>query len=202
MTLRLSGGRRLRSPPGAVARPTPSRVRLAVMDLLSSELQGCRWLELCCGSGVMSCEALQRGARQVVAVERDRRVAAVARTNLHQVCDGLEGGEVSLICADVLRWLRRTAPTSQDRSGCRGCRFDVIYADPPYRAGLYDPLATLISRGRWLQAGGTMVWECASDQVPDTPSGWDRLGLRRYGGTSVLLLRPHQGEPRAVLDGG
>ena len=68
MSLRLSGGRRLQSPPGNTVRPTSSRVRLAVMNLLAAELPGCRWLDLCCGSGVMACEALQRGAREVVAV--------------------------------------------------------------------------------------------------------------------------------------
>ena len=198
MTLRLSGGRRLRSPPGAVARPTPSRVRLAVMDLLARELQGCRWLDLCCGSGVMSCEALQRGAREVVAVERDRRVAAVARANLQMVSEGLGSGEVSLICADVQRWLSRSTPAMQDAINSRGLGFDVIYADPPYRAGLYGPLARLISRGGWLRTGGTMLWECASDHVPDVPPGWQRLGLRRYGGSSVLLLSQEVQDPRPL----
>ena len=90
MSLRISGGRRLQSPPGTVARPTAARVRLAVMNLLADRLAGCHWLDLCCGSGVMGCEALQRGAALVVAVEQDRRVAAVARANLEAVARGLQ----------------------------------------------------------------------------------------------------------------
>ena len=70
MSLRLSGGRRLQSPPGSAARPTAARVRLAVMNLLAAEIPGCRWLDLCSGSGVMACEALRRGASEVVAVEQ------------------------------------------------------------------------------------------------------------------------------------
>ena len=89
MSLRLSGGRRLQSPPGSAARPTPSRVRLALMNILARQLPGCRWLDLCSGSGVMACEALQRGAAVVVAVDQDRRNAAVARTNLEAVQTGL-----------------------------------------------------------------------------------------------------------------
>jgi hypothetical protein len=65
--LRLSGGRRLLSPPGLVARPTAARVRLAVINLVADQLPGCRWLDLCCGSGVMACEALLRGAALAVA---------------------------------------------------------------------------------------------------------------------------------------
>ncbi|MFM7362202.1 MAG: RsmD family RNA methyltransferase, partial [Cyanobium sp.] len=56
MSLRLSGGRRLQSPPGSLARPTSSRVRLAVINLLGARLAGCRWLDLCSGSGAMACE--------------------------------------------------------------------------------------------------------------------------------------------------
>ena len=76
--LRLTGGRRLRESPLAEARrPTTARVREAVMNMLGSRLQGCRWLDLCSGSGIMGCEALLRGAAAVVAVERDAKTAAV-----------------------------------------------------------------------------------------------------------------------------
>jgi 16S rRNA G966 N2-methylase RsmD len=114
MTLRLSGGRRLQSPPGETARPTAARVRQAVMNLLAADLPGSHWLDLCCGSGVMACEALQRGAVRVVAIERDRRVAAVARANLEAVAGSLRGTgaapELRVIQADALRWLARSAP--------------------------------------------------------------------------------------------
>ena len=60
--LRLSGGRRLKSPPGRGTRPTTARVREAVMNMLGSRLEGCRWLDLCSGSGIMGCEALLHGA--------------------------------------------------------------------------------------------------------------------------------------------
>ena len=41
--LRLSGGRRLRSPIGTSTRPTTARVREAVMNMLASELQDASW---------------------------------------------------------------------------------------------------------------------------------------------------------------
>ena len=84
----------------------------------------------------------------------------------------------------------------EDALDSRGLSFDVIYADPPYRAGLYGTLARLISNGGWLRTGGTMLWECASDHVPEVPPGWKSLGLRRYGGSSVLLLTQAVVDPR------
>lgn len=122
MSLRLSGGRRLLSPAGVTARPTTARVRQAVMNLLAADLPGSHWLDLCCGSGVMACEALQRGAERVVAIERDRRVAAVARSNLEAVAASLRrpgpAPELRVIQADALRWLARSTAAHRDaRSG-------------------------------------------------------------------------------------
>ncbi|MCS5692810.1 16S rRNA (guanine(966)-N(2))-methyltransferase RsmD [Cyanobium sp. FGCU-6] len=184
MSLRVSGGRRLRSPKGDVARPTSSRVRLAVINLLAPRLAGARWLDLCCGSGAMACEALQHGVAEVVAVERDRRIAAVARANLEAVQGGLTGEEgdqgprVRVDAEDVLRWLKRPCTT----------RFDLIYADPPYAAGLYAPIAAAVLKGGWLAPAGILVWECASDAVPELPQGWRCHDRRRYGGSTVVLL--------------
>ena len=184
MSLRLSGGRRLQSPPGSTARPTSSRVRLAVMNLLAAELPGCAWLDLCSGSGVMACEALRRGARRVVAVEQDRRIAAVARANLEAVT-GAAPPRWELHCREVGRWL--AGATGKDHGAQDP--FDLIYADPPYAADLYSPIAVGVVSGSWLRPGGTMVWECASKAIPSTPAGWRQTDLRRYGSTCLVLLQ-------------
>jgi len=189
MSLRLSGGRRLRSPSGDRARPTPSRVRLAVMNMLAPRLAGCRWLDLCCGSGVMACEALQRGAALVVGVEQDRQVAQVARANLLAVAAGLgpQAGSWQLHSQEAVQWLRRAQPSP--RSGPASPEtFDLIYCDPPYAGGLYSDLAAAIAAGGWLHPDGLLLLECASGQVPAVPDTWQPHDLRRYGSTSLLVL--------------
>jgi 16S rRNA (guanine966-N2)-methyltransferase len=179
VSLRLSGGRKLQSPPGEETRPTAARVRLAAMNLLAAELQGCRWLDLCCGSGVMACEALQRGAAEVVAVERNRRVAAIAEANLAAVARGLTGEpRLRVHCSEVLRFLATDAAQP----------FDLIYADPPYAAGLYAGIAGGVARGGWLAAEGTLVLECASTGFPELQPGWRLRDVRRYGSCALQLL--------------
>lgn len=175
--LRLSGGRRLLSPPGLVARPTAARVRLAVMNLVADQLPGSRWLDLCCGSGVMACEALLRGAALAVAVEQDRRIAAVARANLEAVARE----RARVICQEARRWLA-PGPASE------GQRFDLIYLDPPWPAGLHGPLTEAVASGGWLAPGGTLIWECDSRAAPALPAGWRERRRRSYGGSTVVLL--------------
>ncbi len=205
MTLRVSGGRRLLSPPGNLARPTAARVRLAVINRLAPRLGGCRWLDLCCGSGAMACEALQHGAGSVVAVERDRRIAEVARTNLKAVAAGRsDRPPVQVETAEVLQWLARgpgalACLAAADRDAKPG--FDLIYVDPPYAAGLYRPIAEAVARSGWIAAGGLLVWECNSRQIPQLPEGWQLQAMRRYGGSAVLYLEASaaQGTAAAVL---
>lgn len=189
MTLRLSGGRKLLSPPGSTARPTAARVRLAVMNLVAADLAGARWLDLCCGSGVMGCEALVRGAASVVAVDQDRRMAATALANLTAVRSGLaEGPEVRVLCRTLPGWL--TTGTQQRIAELGTASFDLIYLDPPYASGLLPGLCEGLARGGWLAAQGRLLLECASSTPPPQPTGWRIKDLRRYGGSSLMLLSP------------
>ena len=191
MSLRLSGGRRLQSPPPNGARPTPARVRQAVMNMLASELPGCSWLDLCCGSGAMACEALQRGAARVVAVDRDRRHAALARANLEAVAAGLASSRgqppaVQVHHCEALLWLRnnRSSAIAIERNS-----FDLIYADPPYAAGLYEALAAAVHQGDWLRADGQLLLECGTSLLPPVPGNWELVDQRRYGSTTLLRLK-------------
>lgn len=195
MVLRLSGGRRLLSPPGDTARPTASRVRLAVMNCLANELAGARWLDLCSGSGVMACEALLRGADTVVAIERDRRIAAVCRTNLESVLQGLplerrKRCRVEVHNLPAERWLAL---------GQQQPPFDLIYADPPYDAGLYAVLAQGVHQAGLLAPTGTLLLECGTGRLPELPADWTCRQERRYGSTTVLLLQP-AGPPASADD--
>ena len=72
MPIRITGGdlrgRMVPSPPSMKTRPTGSRTREALFNILQS-VDGFRMLDLFAGSGIMGIEALSRGASHVVAVE-------------------------------------------------------------------------------------------------------------------------------------
>ena len=105
--LRLLSGRKLKSPQRQGTRPTVSRVREAVMNLLRESLSNSRWLDLCSGSGVMGCEALERGAKAIIAIESDYKTAQICKENLVKTSAGLSHQNyVKVIRSDVLKWLK------------------------------------------------------------------------------------------------
>ena len=190
MAIRISGGRKLQTPPGVTTRPTVARVRLAVFNLLQHRIQDARWLDLFCGSGAMGCEALQRGAAHVTAVDCHRSALALARQNLNMVRSGQQ--TLCLRRQDVLTWLRLHRPSPEDPPGSRPAPFDLVYADPPYGQELYDAVAAALLRTRLLNPGGLLLLECNSRNVPQSLEGWQTVDQRRYGTTTVLILQPQQ----------
>src|SRR5262245_48270462 len=84
--MRLTGGQsrgpRLKRPRAAGLRPTSSRVREALFDILGPRIEGACFLDLYAGTGAVGIEALSRGARRAVFVESDKAAARLIRENL------------------------------------------------------------------------------------------------------------------------
>jgi 16S rRNA (guanine966-N2)-methyltransferase len=125
-------GRRLKAPAGAATRPTGARVRQTLFDILAAVVPGGRFLDAFAGGGGVGLEALSRGARRVVLVDESRAAVDAIRANLARV-PGAAAAEV----------FRQDARTALSALRDRGERFDVVYLDPPYDAGLYEPLLPL-----------------------------------------------------------
>ena len=110
-------GRRLTAPPGRSTRPTADRVREALFSILG-DVAGLRVLDLFAGSGALGIEALSRGAREAVFVERSPRAVRAVQANLAAL-----SLEARVERADAVAFLRAAA-------GDAG--FDVVFVDPPY----------------------------------------------------------------------
>ena len=64
--LRLIGGKRLKSPNNIYTRPTTLRVREALFNILNNKVENCNWLDLFSGTGAISCEAYNHGAKKIL----------------------------------------------------------------------------------------------------------------------------------------
>ena len=104
-------------------RPTSDRVRETLFNWLQPMLSGARVLDLFAGTGALGLEAVSRGAREAVLVERDPALAASLREVVARLPDG---DRVQVANDDALDWLRRS-----------DARFDLAFVDPPFAAGLW-----------------------------------------------------------------
>lgn len=179
--LRIIGGewrsRVLTFPAAPDLRPTPDRVRETLFNWLQAPVIGARCLDLFAGSGALGFEALSRGALRVVALEllRDAATAISANARL------LGTDRLELVQASAPDWLRNNR---------KGERFDLVFLDPPYQAGLYTPCLELLQSQQWLAPGALVYVE--AEQGLDTlglPQGWELLKHKRAGGVYFGLCR-------------
>src|SRR3954469_21216042 len=140
--MRLTGGnergRRLKAPRGLRTRPTAAKVREAIFNILGPPPDGAV-LDLFAGTGALGMEALSRGAKRAVFVERDRNALSALRANLREL--GVEGRS-TVIGADVRTGLRRLAASV----GHVDDRFAWVFMDPPYADQTEAILAELTQR--------------------------------------------------------
>ena len=127
--MRITGGewrsRRLRGPSTSMPlRPTPDALRERAFAVLGEAVPGARFLDLFAGTGSVGLEALSRGARSAVFVERHRSAALLLRQNC--AAFGLE--------IDRARILVRPALTAVKELAERGKPFDLAWADPPFES--------------------------------------------------------------------
>jgi 16S rRNA (guanine966-N2)-methyltransferase len=165
-------GRRLHCPPGLDVRPTADRVKESLYDILQSALPGASVLDLYSGTGNLGLEALSRGARRVVLVERAPAALAVLVRNLDTL--GVRH-EVEVVRGDALRYLARGDLQP----------FDIVFADPPYAAGAEDAVLRGAC-GAVLRPGGWLVLQHArSWRAPAAPDGFRQVRSKRFGDTVV-----------------
>ena len=78
-------GRPLKTVTGTSTRPTSERARGSLFDWLGPLIKDAQVLDLFAGSGALAIEALSRGARSAVLVERSRRALSALRDNVRSL---------------------------------------------------------------------------------------------------------------------
>jgi len=195
--LKLISGKRIESPLSQTTRPTTSKVREAIINILGKNLEESSWLDLCSGSGAMACEALQKGVTRILAIEKRRETAQICKKNLINVSNTLDHlFHIEVICREVISFLRKgpknkkinffkNHPNSEQK-------FDFIFLDPPYNSEIYEISQELLLSKQWIKKTSTLICECSSKSLPRIHNGWILNKEKFYGNTSLLFLTPNQ----------
>ncbi|MCI8465021.1 MAG: 16S rRNA (guanine(966)-N(2))-methyltransferase RsmD [Lachnospiraceae bacterium] len=138
---------------GPETRPTTDRIKETLFNMLQADVSGSRFLDLFAGSGAIGIEALSRGARECVFVEKNRKAAECIRENLSFT--RLEESAELMEC-DALTAIRRLEDAG-------GEVFDLIFMDPPYKKELEKELIFRLIHSRLVDDMTTIVVEAALD---------------------------------------
>ena len=195
--LKLISGKRIESPSTQKTRPTTSKVREAIINMLGKNLEEASWLDLCSGSGVMACEALQKGAKRILAIEKQREAARICKKNLIDVSNTLvDRFHIEVICQEMISFLKK-GPKNKNISFITNSqsseqKFDFVFLDPPYDSKLYELSQELLLSKLWIKKSSTLILECSSKSLPKIHNGWKLNKVKYYGNTSLIFLTPNQ----------
>jgi 16S rRNA (guanine966-N2)-methyltransferase len=176
----ISKGRKLAPVHGRGIRPTSDRVKESIFNILGGDLEGKVVLDLFAGTGNLGIEALSRGARRVLFVERGRQALYLIERNLSQ-CGMADRSEI----------LPKDAMRAIGVLNQRGEVFDLILMDPPYEKGLVKRMLEKLSNQRIFHTGSVLVVEHdRREPLPPTIVGWDLIRQRQIGDTIISFLKP------------
>ncbi|MEO1592198.1 MAG: 16S rRNA (guanine(966)-N(2))-methyltransferase RsmD [Cyanobacteria bacterium J06632_22] len=176
MSIRIYGNRELKTLPGQQTRPTSSRVREAVFNILRSHLPDSHWLDLCAGSGAMGAEALCRGAQRVTGIEQSGAACRIIQQNWQKVARPDQTFQV--LRGDVRQQLRRvSAPV------------DIVYFDPPYASGLYEPVLAALAEHSMMGNAEIAVEYTPEHWTGQAIPGLQHLRTKRYGATQLSFFQ-------------
>ena len=168
------------APSGEDTRPTTDRIKETLFNILQNDLPGCRFLDLFAGSGGIGIEALSRGAEEAVFVENDRAALRCIETNLEktklQASAAVMTGDVSVALASL---------------GREGRRFDIVFADPPYRNGWEEKLLRLLAASPVADGETTIIIESAIETAIDyvDESVFEIMRIKDYKSNRHIFLR-------------
>jgi len=139
-------GKKIHPPANLRARPTTDFAKEGLFNILNNllDLEETDVLDLFSGTGSMSYEFASRGARSVVAVEKDPKHCDFIRQTFSEMDEEL----ASVIRGDVFRYLHKPYQA-----------FDLIFADPPYDHSLLETLPERVLETNILNKNGLFILE-------------------------------------------
>ncbi|MBW9211982.1 MULTISPECIES: 16S rRNA (guanine(966)-N(2))-methyltransferase RsmD [Terrabacteria group] len=167
--------RPIEAPKGMKTRPTLDKVREAVFSIIMNNVPESSFLDLYAGSGANGLEALSRGAKRVVFVEKDRHAQKIIQANI-----------VSLSLQEKTSLLKMSVQRALDV--LKGQSFDLVYMDPPYAKQENEQVIQLLIEKDLLNLDGVIVVEADRNDAYAETIGKMKLWKKKEYGVSQLLF--------------
>ena len=153
-------------------RPTQAKVKKSILEILEP-FSDKEVLDLFSGSGALGIEALSRGAKKVISIEKNIKCINFIKKFSKEL-----GFSIETLKSDVYYSLKKI-----------DLKFDIIFADPPYDFEIvkYKDLISIISYNKILKKEGIIVIEHSSLNDLSTISNF--VQYRKYGDTGFSFFK-------------
>lgn len=168
----------LKTIPGKLIRPTPSKVREAIFDIISFRVVDSDFLDLFAGTGAIGIEAISRGAKSVTFVERNKNVIELINTNLTNIGEK----KVSTIIKNDYTYSIKFLNEQQKK-------YDIIFLDPPYNKDLLQKTLNEIDKSSLLKNNSIIIAQYQiHEKIQNDFSVIQSIKEKRYGKTKVTIF--------------
>lgn len=175
-----SRGRTLASLKGINIRPTSSKVREAIFNILGQDMTGIRVLDLFAGTGLLGIEALSRGADRAIFIDKSDQSIKIINRNL-TLCGYQEICEV--LKRDIIKGLDFASLWIEGG-------VDLVFIDPPYAKGIIPPVLAMLSNCGILSGSAFVVTESSkNDRLPERIETLLLSDRRIYGETKIDIYK-------------
>jgi len=186
--------RQLKSLKGMALRPTSDRLRETLFNVLADGVAGSSFVDVFAGTGAVGIEALSRGAREVVFIEKHGPAATLIRKNLESLDVHDDAQVMAVDAVHGLEVLRKN--TSADKLAP-----DIVFVDPPYgNVEDYDRVLTCLGFEGLLHDGSLVIVEHRRNfELPENVGNLQRVRVLRQ---SDAVLSFYRFTKNSRVDGG
>lgn len=166
----------LKTKEGLTTRPTLNRIKENVFNIIKDYIPDSNFLDLFSGSGGIGLEAISRGAKKAVLIEKDKKAFDVIKDNINKT---KSSKVVEAFNMDFEKYIKTTTE-----------KFEIIYVDPPYELDVYEKALNSIGKYNLLKEGGIIVLESQKSKI--IPLKNDYFFCYRditYGNTKIWIYK-------------
>jgi len=149
------------------SRPTTDFAKEGLFNILEHQYleQNMEILDLCAGTGNISIEFLSRETGNVIAIDNNYN----AVKHIKQMAQKFDcANKLNVLKSDILKYLNKTEK-----------KFDLIFADPPYKYEFHQKIAEIVFDTNKLNEGGVLIIEHGRETSLETITHFQFM--RMYG---------------------
>ena len=163
--------KRIKSRKGTDTRPTLGSMKESLFSIIAPYVPDSVFLDLFSGSGSISLEALSRGAKRAVMIEKDAEALKYIIENVNNL--GYE---------DRCRAYKNDVLRAIEILGRKGEKFNIIFMDPPYKDEMCTRVMKAIEKHKILAEDGLIICEHhVFEEMADTVGEYKKADEGKYG---------------------